>query len=235
MEKKEIEIYELLVEDGKFEGKLDAISLVSDPAMESHAIFLSNETNIRELKFSSDDDAERQEITGLAMRPNKKILRYRETLRSFLTGEKEPYNIFFSPQTVRKCAKILAKNKAMSNLNFEHIHDRKMEGYIYESWIVEDPKYDKATMLGLKDVIKNDWFVTAAIDSKSDFRYYKKMYDDKKSGWSIEGIFAEIFDPFINEKELLEKQCFKAVQDILGSNLTDFSKLDLLRQLSNSI
>ena len=153
-------------------GMLRRISLVTAPAHEIDFEFFNSQ---KELKFKTID-AEKRIITGVAMRPNIKILRIDEN------GEK--YYGFFSENTVRKAAELFFKSKNINNMtNLEH--QIEVENiYVFESWIVEDPKRDKATAIGLKDVKKGDWVVSMKVENDAVWENYIKTGIIK--GFSIE-------------------------------------------------
>lgn len=153
-------------------GMLRRISLVTAPAHEIDFEFFNSQ---KELKFKTID-AEKRIITGVAMRPNIKILRIDEN------GEK--YYGFFSEDTVRKAAELFFKSKNINNMtNLEHQIEVE-DIYVFESWIVEDPKRDKATAIGLKDVKKGDWVVSMKVENDAVWENYIKTGIIK--GFSIE-------------------------------------------------
>jgi hypothetical protein len=62
-----------------------------------------------------------------------------------------------------------------------------VKGFILESWIVEDPNYDKSKMYGF-NVPPGSWMVSIQIEDK-------KFWDEEvkelgKYGFSIEGLFG---------------------------------------------
>ena len=60
---------------------------------------------------------------------------------------------------------------------------------IFESWIVEDPKFDKSTQYGL-NVPAGTWMVSMKVDDKNIWDNYVK--DNKVFGFSIEGAFSNV-------------------------------------------
>ena len=153
-------------------GELRRISLVTEPAHEIDFEYFKSQ---KELNFKTIDEEQRV-VTGVAMRPNIKIMRIDDN------GEK--YYGFFSEQTVKKAAELFFKSKNVNNLtNLEH--EVEVDGiYVFESWIVEDPLKDKATALGLKDVKKGDWVVSMKIENDAVWENYIKTGIIK--GFSIE-------------------------------------------------
>jgi len=58
---------------------------------------------------------------------------------------------------------------------------------VFESWIVEDPNFDKSKKYGL-DVPEGTWMVSMKVDDEDIWNKYVKQ--DKVFGFSIEGQFA---------------------------------------------
>ena len=132
--------------------------------------------------FSSNED--RMEITGAAIIPNKFIVR-----RSAPTPMKpngEFYYVFFNEDTIQKLADKYMRNKLLDASNIEHT-DEKADTYVKESWIVENPAYDKSTSLGL-DFPKGTWVITMKV---KDPEIWEKIKSGKLNGFSVEGWFNE--------------------------------------------
>lgn len=138
--------------------------------------------NSSEFSFNADDD--KMEITGAAIIPNKMIIR-----KSPPTIEKpngEFYWVFFSEETTRKLADRFMKAKLLDASNIEH-SDKDADSYVKESWIVEDPIFDKSTAMGL-EYPKGTWVVTMKVN---DSKVWKDIKNGKLNGYSIEGWFNE--------------------------------------------
>lgn len=156
-------------------GELKRISLVSVPAIEEEFLLFSSE-----LAFATID-ADKRIVTGAAMRPDIHIPRKDD--------RGELYWGFFSKATVRKAAELFFKNNSNANkTNLEHQFE--VDGvYVYESWLVEDPKMDKAIALGFTDVREGDWFVSMKVDNDSVWNNYLKT--GLIRGFSVEVKAAE--------------------------------------------
>ena len=138
--------------------------------------------NSSEFSFKADDD--KMEITGAAIIPNKMIIR-----KSPPTIEKpngEFYYVFFSEDTTRKLAERFMKAKLLDSSNIEH-SEVDADSYVKESWIVEDPIFDKSTAMGL-EYPKGTWVVTMKVN---DPKVWKDIKNGKLNGYSIEGWFNE--------------------------------------------
>lgn len=135
-------------------------------------------------QFSFKTDEEKMEITGAAIVPNKMIIR-----KSPPTIEKpngEFYYVFFSEETTRKLAERFMKSKLLDSSNIEH-SNVDANAYVKESWIVEDPIFDKSTAMGL-EYPKGTWVVTMKVN---DPKVWKDIKNGKLNGYSIEGWFNE--------------------------------------------
>ena len=76
---------------------------------------------------------------GAALIPDKPI--YRKD------GDEE-YYVYFSKETIAKTAEAFFRNNNQNNATLEHaeVLDNMT---VFESWIVEDPEYDKSKKYGL--------------------------------------------------------------------------------------
>lgn len=202
----ELELFELELKSDK--DKVFAISVVENPAMESNFMKFSDE--IQTTHFFQNED--QRILTGVAMIPNKKILRFNK-------DTKEYYNITISENTIKDIAQKFFKEKFNSNTTLEH--ESKVDNTFYfESWIVEDPNNDKSNALGFKDITKGTWFVSLKIE---DEELWKKVKTGKYNGFSIEGFFTE---KKIKKEE--QMNIFKKVSELFANAKTDLLKLQIV-------
>ena len=168
-----MEIIELLLDEENETAGIDAISIVSSPAIESDFIKLKSQ----EIKFAKVDD-EKRILMGAALIPNKPIYR---------KDEKKEYYVYFSADTVRKASELFFMNGNQNNATLEHNMD--INGLsVVESWIVEDAEMDKTKKYGL-DVPVGTWMVSMKVNNDEIWNEYVKT--DKVKGFSIEGYFAD--------------------------------------------
>ena len=166
-------VYELFLNDELKDG-INAISVVGEPAMESQFVALKKQKQA----FAKVDDKKRI-LMGIIMKPNKKIYRYDEE-------SKEEFEVFFSEQTVRRASELYFKNNKQANFNVEHNSEDLLEGYLVESWIVEDADKDKSAVYNLGAEV-GDW--VGSLKFESDAEYQKAL--ENGTGFSLEGVFSE--------------------------------------------
>jgi len=170
-------LIELIIDEATEMFGVHALSLVSNPAIQSDFIALGDEKPILLAEVSPD----KQILMGAVLIPDKPIFRQ---------GSKgqEDYYVFFSEDTVAKTAEMFFKRGNQSNATLEH--KDVLDGMtVFESWIVEDPEMDKSKKFGL-NVPKGTWMVSMKVDDKEIWDKYVK--NDKVFGFSLEGRFADI-------------------------------------------
>ena len=128
--------------------------------------------------FASD---EQQIVIGPLLIPNKRIIRVDD-----LTGE--PYEVFFSQDTVKVIANGMMRDKLLDQLNLEHDPNQPVDGYMLSSWIVEDPEMDTARAYGFNNLVKGSWF---GIYKVVDPIAWKKVKNKEVTGFSIEAWLSQ--------------------------------------------
>jgi hypothetical protein len=198
MEKKKLKRYKVIIDpDDEYSG-MSRISIVDRPAIEIKSILL-NKDNIEQIKFTADK--EKKILLGPAIIADKDIIRYD-------SEEDEHFYIFFSKEEIEKIVNKFNKNSNNFSINFNH-EDVMVNGYITESWIVEDLEYDKFNKYGFKDITVGSWMIAVKIEDESFWEsYVKKGYD----GFSIE--------IFPSDLELME--FFVASGSVDSSNVNQY-------------
>ena len=169
-----MEIIELVLDENEEFSGIEAISVVSSPAIEEDFIALKNQEQIRLAEVSK----EKRILMGAALIPDKPI--YRKN------GEHEFY-IFFSKETVNKASQMYLKAGNQGKATMEHT-DEKLEGMtVVESWIIEDSVHDKSRKYSL-DMPIGTWMVSMKCDNDE---IWAKVKEQKIKGFSIEGYFAD--------------------------------------------
>ena len=170
-----MKIIELIIDEEAELFGIDAISIVSEPAINSSFIAL-NEDKIQ----LAEVDADRHILLGAALIPDKPIYRNQGG---------EEFHVYFSKRTVRRAMELFFKFGNQTNTTLEHEH--KLNGLsVVESWIVESKEQDKSALYGL-DVPVGTWCVSVKVENDAVWNEWVK--EKKVSGFSIEGFFCDRF------------------------------------------
>tara|TARA_R110002051_G_scaffold31425_2_gene71587 strand:- start:1549 stop:2127 length:579 start_codon:yes stop_codon:yes gene_type:complete len=182
----ELETVELFIDEEKLRDGVEAISLVEFPAIEENFVALSQ----HKVEFKTLDEDKRV-VVGLALVPDKKILRKRE---------RGLYNIVFSKETVRLASELYLKRLKNNNATLEH--EVPVDGVsVIESWIVEDASMDKSNLYGL-NAVEGAWVVKMKIDNNQT---WKEVKEGKYLGFSIEAFFSDREEEFSKDEQILEE------------------------------
>ena len=193
-------IVELVIEDDNQELAIDAISLVSAPAIEEDFVYFGKEKN--NLTFAKVDEEKRMLISP-ALIPNKQIFRYDPNTDS-------DYYVYFSPATVRKASELYLKHNNHHKATHEH-QDRVSGVLTVESWIKEGDM-DKSKLFGY-DLPNGTWFVKMKIENEE---LWSKIKDGSLRGLSIEGYFTNRFEAMQKkEQEPTDEEILKALNEII--------------------
>ena len=193
-------IVELVIEDDNQELAIDAISLVSAPAIEQDFVFFGKQKN--NLTFAKVDEEKRMLISP-ALIPDKQIFRYDPNTDS-------DYYVYFSKATVRKASELYLKHNNHHKATYEH-QDRVSGVLTVESWIIEDTKMDKSNLYGFS-LPKGTWMVMLSI-SNDDL--WSKIKSGELKGLSIEGYFTNKFEQ-MQKKEPTTEEVRTALKELLS-------------------
>ncbi len=195
---KETKIVELVIEDDNQELAIDAISLVTAPAIEQDFVFFGKEKN--NLTFAKVDEEKRM-LVSPALIPNKQIFRYDPNTDS-------DYYVYFSPETVRRASELYLKHNNHHKATYQH-QDRVSGVLTVESWIKEGDM-DKSKMYGF-DLPNGTWFVKMRIDNND---LWNKIKEGELKGLSIEGYFTNKFEQ-MQEKKPTDAEILSALNEII--------------------
>ena len=196
-------IVELVIDDDSQELAIDAISLVSAPAIEENMVYMSKAKNNLTLAKVNE---EQKRIVSPALIPNKNIYRVNHN-----TGDE--YYVFFSPATVRKSSELYLKHNNHHKATQEH--NERVSGVLtVESWIKEGDM-DKSKMYGY-DLPNGTWFVKMRIDNDS---LWQDIKQGNLKGLSIEGYFTDKMEK-MSEKAPTDEEILKALNEIINENQT---------------
>ena len=210
-EMKTTSIVELVI-DGNEELAIDAISLVSAPAIEQDFVFFGKEKN--NLTFAKVDEDKRMLISP-ALIPDKQIFRHDPQTQS-------DYYVFFSKDTVRQASELYLKNNNHHKATQEHTE--RVSGVLtVESWIIDDPKMDKSTLYGFS-LPKGTWMVSMRITNDE---IWKEIKSGTLKGLSIEGYFTDKMEK-MSETTPTDQEILEALNEMLkGKTELKAEKIEL--------
>jgi hypothetical protein len=209
-------IVELVIQDDNQELAIDAISLVSAPAIEQDFVYFGKEkSNLTLAKV----DEEKRMLISPALIPNKNIVRYDANTDS-------EYYVWFSKETVRKASELYLKHNNHHKATYEH--QERVSGVLtVESWIIEDPKMDKANLYGFQ-LKKGTWMVKMKIDNEE---LWQDIKSKKIKGLSIEGFFTNKFEA-MQKRKPTDLEILSALNEIIKENKKQ-DKKQTKKQISN--
>jgi len=216
---KETKIVELVIADDSQELAIDAISLVTSPAIESEFVFFGKEKN--NLTFAKVDEEKRMLISP-ALIPEKTIFRHDPQTSS-------DYFVFFSKATVRKASELYLKHNNHHKATYQH-QDRISGILTVESWIIEDSKLDKSTLYGFSLPV-GTWMVKLKIDNDE---IWSKIKDGELKGLSIEGYFTNKFEQ-MQKKEFTDEEVKTALKELLSKKKSIKVDLSLIDDMGTGI
>jgi hypothetical protein len=205
------------------------VSLVLEPAIDIQMMRFNKE-QVQEWKMASE---EKRILTSPVLIPNQKIF------RNNIQG-KAGY-VFASADTIEKLQQNFAKQQYNHNSTIEH-STKLIEGvYFSESWIITDPKNDKANALGFGELPIGTWMMSMKVENDELWNDYIKT--GKIGGFSIDGQLAT---KQINNNNTikLKKMNKQTIQDIiqmsiqnvaLASDLKEFKISDSLSYFASDL
>ena len=129
-----------------------------------------------EFQFADEDE---QIILGPAMIPQQLIAR-RDALGAL-------FHVYFTKETIRKISQKFLKENKQNNTDIDHDGDISNTNTLLESWIVDNPDFDKSKEYGF-NVPKGTWMVSYKINNAET---WKKIKSGELKGFSIAGNFVE--------------------------------------------
>jgi len=217
--KKKTRIVELVISDDSQELTIDAISLVSSPAIEQDFVFFGKEKN--NLTFAKVDEEKRMLISP-ALIPNKQIFRYDPQTDS-------DYYVYFSKETVATAAALYLKHNNHHKATYEH-SDRVSGVLTVESWIKEGEQ-DKSNLYGFKGLPLGTWFVKMKIENNE---LWEKIKSGEVKGLSIEGYFIDRMET-MSKKEPTTEEVRTALKELLSVQKVELGLIDDLEKKYNKL
>ena len=197
MKKKTTKITELVIDEENEALAIDAISLVTSPALEVDFVFFGKEKN--NLTFAKVDE-EKRELIAPALIPNKQIYRYDANTDS-------DYYVYFSKDTVKNAAYSYLKHNNHHKATYQH--EQRVSGVLtVESWIKEGDS-DKSKLYGF-DLADGTWFVKMKIENDD---LWKEIKSGNLRGLSIEGFFVDRLEKM--NKTFTDEEIRKAYAELI--------------------
>jgi hypothetical protein len=195
-------IVELVIDESNESLAIDAISLVSAPAIEENMVYMSKDKNNLTLAKVDND---KRELISPALIPDKNIYRSNAETDS-------DYYVYFSKNTVKNCAYSFLKNNNHHKATLEH-KDRVSGVLTVESWIIDDPKMDKSRLYGF-DLKKGTWMVKMKIENED---LWQKIKSGELKGLSIEGYFTDKMQK-MSETTPTDQEILEALNEIISKS-----------------
>jgi hypothetical protein len=175
---KDLPIYKITIdpqyaEDGEDLG-IEQIAFTNTPAIKVKGLAFNSEVKV--MKYADDL---KYRIVAPAMIP---MQIYRCDDDGF------EYEVEFSVEEIEAIhGKFMQDMRNKDLFNLEHDQTKTVPAYILESWIVDNPKQDKAYSTYGIEVPTGTLMVTAQV---TDTEYYNKLVENEQVGFSIEGFLG---------------------------------------------
>ena len=155
------------------DSETEAISMVTEPAIESDFVFFSKGKDIVKEAFSSD---EKHMVYGAVLRPDFPIYRY--------DGENE-YYLEFTSESIERMARDYMMNYRQGNVTIQH-EEYANEVFMVESWIKQDMDKDKSVSVGLdKSLPIGTWFCGFYVNNND---VWERIKSGELKGFSVEAM-----------------------------------------------
>jgi hypothetical protein len=173
-----LDLYELVI-DETTDDEVFALSLVSEPAIQSNFMYLNKQGKKIEVKFASVDE-DKHLIVGPILIPDLKIMRQD-------SPNQKPYEVYFSKETVKQAAQKYLADQHTNDITVEH--EKPVDGVsLVESWIVDSSVYDKSKAYGLNAKV-GTWMGVFKVNNP---QVWEQVKSGNYKGISLEGIFSHI-------------------------------------------
>lgn len=152
---------------------------------------------IEQIAFTSQPAVK---VKGMAFHQSQRMifaddLKYRITAPAMIPmeiyrkdDEQGEYYVQFTEETIAKIhEKFMSDLRNRDLFNLEHDTSKTVPAYILETWVVDNPKQDKAYSTFGIEVPKGTLMVTAQV---TDQEYYAKLVANDQIGFSIEGFLG---------------------------------------------
>tara|TARA_R110000796_G_scaffold151602_1_gene268058 strand:- start:694 stop:1449 length:756 start_codon:yes stop_codon:yes gene_type:complete len=200
------QIVELVIDEQNEDMAIDAISLVTDPAIEIDFMYFNKKKSNLVL---AKTDNEQRVLVSPALIPNKQIYR-------FDAETNQEYYVYFTEETVKKASQMYLKHQNNNKATIQH-EENTTGVHTVESWIVTDAEMDKSKLFGF-EVPKGTWMVSMKIDNDE---VWERIKEGELKGLSIEGYFVDKMETLgkYPKKKKKKKKKYEQVDEIDGMPL----------------
>lgn len=181
--KSTLPLFEFIIDDSDESG-VKAVSIVSDPAFGSQAIFLSKNKPV----FIALADKKKQIVAGFSLLPNVPVYR--------VDAEVGEYLGFFSPQTIVQIVDKFHAEMLSNRVNIEHNDKAYIDAYLVEDFIVDtQQRVDDLASKGLKHPnALGAWYTAFKI---KDPEVFQAIVDSGEgTGFSVEAFLERVYVDF---------------------------------------
>lgn len=211
-------ILRLVINDEISDG-VDLISFVEDPAIEVNWVYFNSQKKTSQevnLKTVSDD---KRIVSGPALIPNKKIIRY--------DANNNPFYVYIDEPTIAKVAELFFKHSNHNVTRVNHEGSFQKGVTVFESWLIEDENNDKAVALGYEGLPKGTWMVSYKVENEE---LWNQIKNGEVLGFSIEGFFGQELVTQSKEASDID-EVYNKVSSIISSDLSDEDKYTELTKI----
>ena len=212
----ETKIIELIIDENNEELAIDAISLVTEPAIEVDFVYLHKEKlNVTLAKI----DEEKRLLVSPALIPDKQIFRYNPETN-------QEYYVYFSKETVKQASEMYLKYQNNNKATIQH-EENTSGVHTVESWIVQDTSMDKSKLYGF-DVPVGTWMVSMKIENDE---VWARIKEGELKGLSIEGYFVDRMEILAKDEKVSENHSKIGERDGLPLFTTEQEALDEAKKM----
>jgi len=192
-------LYKITIDEQYSDGEdlgISAIAFTATPAIKTLGVAFQTQEKEEKKQYYADKIKNR--ITAPILIP----------MSIFRSDEYQDYYVEFTEAEIERLHSKFMKNFSNRQVfNLEHNDEDKVNAYVYETWIVQDPLKDKAySSYGIK-VPRGTVMMTAQI---ADKQTYDNLVENDQIGFSIEGYLglslSEIINKQIEKEEKMNKQ-----------------------------
>lgn len=188
---KKIPVVRFQIDERNSMTGVKTMSIVDEPAIESNFIAFSKDAKpdtLELIDLAKKDKKYKNVLAGLALIPNKKILRFKED---------QPYYGVFKEEDVETIRNKFHKEQMTGRVNVEHNSKDYINAYMIESFIVDtEERLADVKAKGITEVTLGSWWVAYKIE---DDKTFQKALSKELNGFSVEIYLSKMYEEAMNE------------------------------------